>query len=78
MAEKMLSKVLWGPASSASKKCVTELDLVTVGWGLVSTRPQQRLDHVFLEISGQEGKARKGGKKEADNVCVKSSWKSES
>ena len=48
MAEKMLSKVLWGPASSASKKCVTELDLVTVGWGLVSTRPQQRLDHVFL------------------------------
>ena len=35
MAEKMLSKVLWGPTSSAFEKCVTEVALVTfLGLGL--------------------------------------------
>ena len=59
MAEKMLSKVLWGPSSSASKKCVTEVAPVTVGWGLVvTTRPQKRPSHAGVEILGQEGKER--------------------
>ena len=31
MAEKMLSKVLWGPTSSAFEKCVTEVALETLG-----------------------------------------------